>query len=132
MVGASFSFARRFMHRRASSSASSRVSAPNSTISQPLPSGSIEISCSWVCMSFMSLIRTSSTASSAIAPMSRISMTWSAACQMSSYPQTSSVRQGGISTRSSVASSTVTSVPSEPVSARATLKPFSGSNWSRL
>ncbi len=59
-------------------SASSFVSPPNSTNSQPPPSGSCERSCLWIPSSVMSSISVSSMPSIEIGLCSRAVMTWSA------------------------------------------------------
>ena len=71
--GACGRVASRAMSARALASDSALSSPPNSTISQPLPSGSSSVSSGWMCFFFMSSTSRSSSPSSPMQPDARIS-----------------------------------------------------------
>ena len=77
------SFSRSRINARAFASDSSFVSPPNSTRSQPRPSGSIERSCWWMPSSVMSSISVPSIPSIEIGSCSRAIVTWSAVRNLS-------------------------------------------------
>ena len=109
-----------------------RCRPPNSTISQPCPSGSTLRSSACRCLILYAVDQRVVDAFEADRLVLQDARHGVGGRKMSGKPMMASTRSGGLGIRSSVASSTVTQVPSVPTSARATLKPFSGSSWSRF
>ena len=116
----------------ARATADSRSSVPNSTISHALPSGNSAMTASASPRSRKPPTMPVSSPSIAIGSSGSSWGTQSAASKMVGNPNTVRTRDVGLRTKVVVARNTETHVPSEPTSARAMLKPFSGSNWSRL
>ena len=113
-------------------SRSAVLSAASSTSIHARPSGSMATSACRKLRSIKPPIIVQSRPSIAIGLNGMISGTLSPAIKISSKPRTMSRLCFGFSIRLSRACKIDTHVPSEPTSARATLKLFSGSNWSRL